>query len=133
MTLERQDLPPYEMLHGPINSPTRYVDFCVYQGRRLGKTNALVAALPNEPIHLVCHTRRWGEEIKRKIRESRPDYDVKNITIIPYNSDMTEMWAETRGMKARPVYVDNDVLDMIQYEYVESLNKMFNYGIQKPR
>lgn len=117
--------PPYEMYNGPIDSPVRLVDFYVYQGRQTGKTHKMIESLPNEPIYLVCHTRNWGEEIKRTIRQMRPDYDVKNITIIPYQKDTSEMWKTTRGMRPQPVYIDNAVLDMVQIEYAKTLNRMF--------
>jgi hypothetical protein len=112
---------PYELHNGPVDSPTRYVDFCIYQGRQTGKTHKLLMSIPNEPIVIVVWRQAWGKEMLRKLKELRPDYDVRNIKFVSYNRDYTY---QLRGIR-RPVYFDNAVLDMIQLEYVDMINKKF--------
>ena len=56
------------------------------------------------------------------LAEHRPDYNVKNITFVSYNSrDYTD---QLHGLR-RPVYFDNAVLDMIQLDYVKKINRLF--------
>ena len=119
--MERTDLPPYEEYNGPVDSPRKYVDFCVYQGRRLGKTHKLIMSIPDEPIVIVVWQLAYGKELAKKIQELRPDYDIKNITFIAYHEvDGPVM----KGLN-RPIYVDNSVLDMIQYEFVDKMNMLY--------
>lgn len=115
------DKPPYELYNGPVDSPIKYVDYCVYQGRQMGKTHKLLMSIPNEPIVIVVWRQSWGKELLRKLKELRPDYDVRNIKLVSYNRDYTD---QLRGIR-RPVYFDNAVLDMIQLEYVDMINKNF--------
>ncbi len=117
----REDLPPYEDFSGPVDSPRKYVDFCVYQGRRQGKTHKLIMSIPNEPIVIVVWRLDYGKEIAKKIQELRPDYDIKNITFVAYHEvDGPVM----KGLN-RPIYVDNAVLDMIQFEFVDKMNRLY--------
>ena len=118
----RTDLPPYEVYNGPIDTPTKYVDFCIYQGRQTGKTHKLMMSIPDKPIVIVVWRQQWANDFKRMLAEHRPDYNVKNITFVSYNSkDYTDQLRSLR----RPVYYDNAVLDMIQLDYVKKINRLF--------
>lgn len=119
--MERTDLPPYEEYSGPVDSPRKYVDFCVHQGRRQGKTHKLIMSIPNKPIVIVVWQLAYGKELAKKIQELRPDYDIKNIKFVRYDE---ANGPEMRGLN-RPIYVDNAVLDMVQYEFVDKMNKLY--------
>lgn len=114
---------PYELNNGPVNSPEKYVDFCIYQGRQTGKTHKLLMSLPNKPLFLVVHRQHWGKEMLRIIKHHRPDYDVKNINLISY--DPSGKYIEKLRGKGIPIYYDNCVLDMIQMDYVRLMNNLF--------
>ncbi len=119
--------PPYELFNGSIDSPVKYVDFCIYQGRQQGKTYKLLMSIPNEPIVIVVHSQRYGRDLLYKLKELRPDYEVKNIKFVSWDrSKQYEDRLRTGidGLK-RPIYFDNCVLDMIQLEYVERINSLY--------
>lgn len=114
---------PYELNNGPIDSPEKYVDFCIYQGRQMGKTYKLLMSLPNKPLHLVVHKQAWGKEMLKVLKHLRPDYDTKNINLVSY--DMNGKYMEKFVGKQIPIYYDNCVLDMIQLDYVRLINRFF--------
>lgn len=118
--MERTDLPPFELYYGPVDSPQQYVNFCVHQGRQTGKTHMMLMSIPDEPIVIIVHNQTWAKHMTSKLRELRPDYNVKNITFVSYD-ERGDYYDKLRGTTC-PVYVDNAVLDVIQYNYVRSLN-----------
>lgn len=116
----RSDLPPYEDYNGPVDTPAKYVDFCSYQGRQTGKTHKLLMSIPNRKIYIVVHKQQMGREMVSALKQIRPDYNVDNIKFISY--DPHGKYLEIMRGNSWPVYVDNCVLDIIQDNYVRSLN-----------
>ena len=82
-------------------------------------------SIPNKPIVIIVWRQDYGKELAKKIQELRPDYDIKNIKFVRYDE---ARGPEMRGLN-RPIYVDNDVLDMIQFEFVDKMNRI--YGERK--
>lgn len=122
----RKDLPPYEDYSGPVDSPNKYVDYCIYQGRQLGKTHKLIMSIPNRPIVIVVWRHDWGREMVRMLKQHRPDYDISNITFIRYDDIRADNIPKIlRGKNKVPIYVDNAVLDMVQAEFVRDLNRKY--------
>lgn len=113
----------YESLHGPIKTPKDHVNFCIFQGRQHGKTQKLLLTLPDEPLVLVVHSNNYGQELIRELKHTRPGYNTKNITIITYQKN-NNYFDKLRGRNV-PVYFDNAVLDMIQLDYVDMVNKLY--------
>lgn len=112
--------PPYELYNGPIDSPEKYTDFCIYQGRQTGKTHKLLMNLPDKPIILVVHKHAYGKDLLRTLKKLRPDYDTLNVTLVTY--DTTGDWTNKIAGMRQPIYFDNCVLDMLQINYVKRIN-----------
>lgn len=113
----------FDEFHGPISSPLDMVSYCVHMGRQTGKTYKMIMSIPNEPIVIIVHKQSYGKEIIRRLKELRPDYDVKNIKFVTHGV------SKQLAGNILPIWVDNCVLDMIQSEYVKQMNKY--YGPRK--
>ena len=117
------DKPPYELYSGPIDSPEKYVDFCIYQGRQAGKTYKLLMSIPNKPIVIVVYRHIFGQYMLNILNEIRPDYDKKNIKFVSY--DYQGKYLDKLAGLHLPVYYDNAVLDMLQLDYVRHINRLY--------
>jgi len=113
--------PPFEEFNGPVDDPLSYVDFCVYQGRRQGKTLKLIMSIPDEPIWILVHSKKWGEEIKRLIKQYRPTYNIENVKF----TTLKTIDDDTRGFNKRSIWVDNVVLDQLQLQFITDINKQY--------
>ena len=117
------DKPDYELYSGPVDSPLKYVDYCVHQGRQTGKTHKLLMSIPDKPIVLVVHSQRYANDLKDKLKKLRPEYNIKNIKFVSYG--VGETYIEFfRGLRL-PIYYDNAVLDQIQFDYVKRMNSLY--------
>jgi len=117
------DKPDYELYSGPVDSPLRYVNYCIHQGRATGKTHKLLMSIPDKPIVLVVHSERYADDLKEKLKKLRPEYNIKNITFVSYG--VGETYIEfIRGLRL-PIYYDNAVLDVIQLDYVRRMNSLY--------
>ena len=114
--------PPYELHHGPVDSPEKHVNFCIYQGRQTGKTHKLLMSIPDKPIVLVVHKHAHGKELLRTLKELRPEYDTLNITLVTY--DINGNWTDKIRGRRQPIYFDNCVLDILQINYVKHINNV---------
>jgi hypothetical protein len=117
------DKPPYEFHNGPVDDPISHVLFCIYQGRRTGKTQKLIECIPDERIVIVVHSQSAGRILEGEIREQRPTYNIKNIKFVTY--DRVSSYIESlRGLHV-PIFFDNAVQDSIVADYVINVNSMF--------
>lgn len=111
----------YIATFGSLNTPEDVARYGIYTARQTGRSNALLMAIQNEPCYLLVHRLDYGKELLETLKVMRPDYDIKNITVIsPANMDTA-----TRGKSWRPTYVDNAVLDILQLDYIQHLNRKF--------
>ena len=54
----------YLLHHGPVTSPKGVVLHNVYMGRQLGKTTAMLNALPDKPCVVVVHSHSYVQDLK---------------------------------------------------------------------
>jgi len=109
--------------NGPVDSPLRYVNYCIHQGRQTGKTYKLLMSIPDKPIVLVVHSQRYADDLKDQLKKLRPEYNIKNIKFVSYAVGETYI-DFIRGLRL-PIYYDNAVLDVIQLDYVRRMNSLY--------
>jgi len=111
----------YEEMLGKVTTPEQHVNWCIHQGRRTGKTQKLIYSIPkDQDVIILVHNNIWGNELKKTIQRERPELDIKRIKFVSYSN---KDWRDNLRVFNRSVFVDNAVLDIIQYEFVRKLNE----------
>jgi hypothetical protein len=107
--------------------PVELVNAFIQKSSQVGKTAMLIDSLPNEKCAVFTSSYQSGLNLKKRITEQRPDYNVNNITFVSYTKNSG--WRDKLLSKDMDVYFDNDTLDQLLVHHVEAINKV--YGKQK--
>ena len=68
-----------------------------------------------------------GDEIKRRIVEQRPDYNIDNVEFLTYRPGSG--WRDRLLLRNLHVYFDNDVLDDVMQHHVKAINEVYGKSI----
>jgi hypothetical protein len=122
----------FEEWHGPICSPVMHAEFCMHMGRQSGKTTKLIEILPaNEKAVLVTWNSKNWQMLQDRIKKDRPDIDIKNIKFVAYDK---HNWEDgLKGYVDRDIYFDNEVLDMIAFNFVRKINAQYGKRVYNER
>lgn len=111
----------FEEYFGKVDTPIKHVDWCIVQGRQMGKTQKLIYSIPkDQDVIIIVHNIAYASDLKKTIQRERPELNLKQIKFISYN--IKDWRDKLRGFRC-PVFVDNAVLDLIQFEFVRKLNE----------
>ena len=106
-------------------TPYSHVNYCIDIGRQMGKTSKLISLITSPSILLTWNLSH-GRYILEDIKKVREDIDTKGIMIFSYG-DPDHLEKIQRIQRSRqsplPVFVDNAVLDIIQYNFVKTYNR----------
>lgn len=108
-------------------SPTELAYKFVDMNRGTGRTTALINALPNERCAVITMSIANGDEIKRRIVEQRPDYNIDNVEFLTYRPGSG--WRDRLLLRNLHVYFDNDVLDDVMQHHVKAINEVYGKSI----
>lgn len=111
-------------------NPTQLAYKFVDMNRGTGRTNALINALPDEKCAVMTLSAEASDEIKRRIAEHRPDYNLDNVVFVSYRPGSG--WRDRLVGQYMPVYFDNDVLDDVIQHHVKAINEIYGKGITTP-
>lgn len=114
----------------PVEVAWRMVDL----GRQVGKTYMLVESLPEDGHAIVIvGNHSMALHIKDTIKRIwGPYYPIDKLHFVSLEQIRSGKH-RLRGLRPMPVFVDNDVLDMLTIEYVKDWNAMFNPDSTKGR
>lgn len=107
-------------------TPEDVVNYYVYSGRCHGKTQVMVNALPDDGEAIIMvYTLKHKDNIIRRIHDLRPGYPIKKLKFVSYQNYRVGKTNGVRGYR-RPIYIDNDVFDMLQYDFLKGVNNDLN-------
>lgn len=107
----------------PVEVARKFVDM----NRGTGRTTALIKSLPNERCAVVTLSVQRYEDIKNRIAELRPEYDLTNVEFVTYRPGSG--WRDKLIGQNMDVYFDNDVLDDIIVHHVSGINEIYGKRI----
>lgn len=108
-------------------SPSELAYKFVDMNRGTGRTTALINALPNERCAVMTMSVANGNEIKRRIAEQRPEYNIDNVEFVTYVPNSG--WRDKLLFREMHVYFDNDVLDSVVKHHVSAINEVYGKSI----
>ena len=110
----------YKRYHGPIDSPIRVALYAEFAGRALGKTYAMINAIPSKTeVYILVPTQAVGRSIESEMRYLRPDINPKDVKYITDNTVNRD--PDLLRRNPRPVFVDNSYLDNMMIRIVSRL------------
>lgn len=104
-------------------TPTNVVHKYIQKSRRSGRTHALIESLPDEKCAVLVMSHKAGDELKKRIQEQRPDYNVDNVSVLVYAPNSG--WRDNLLLRDMHVYFDNDVVDELSLRQVEAINQVY--------
>lgn len=108
-------------------TPTELAVKYVNMNRGTGRTAALIESLPDEKCAVITMSTASSSEIKRRIAEQRPDYNIDNVQFATYRPGSG--WRDVLIGRYLPVYFDNDVLDDVMVRHVKAINELYGKNL----
>lgn len=119
--------------HGVPSGPVSLAYRIVELGRQMGKTRALIEALPEDGrVVIVVHNYRMTDHIKDMILDLRGrDYPIKEISFVTLEVYLNQDVSHVTSRGPLPAFVDNAVYDILATEFAERVNDFFNFEPEK--
>lgn len=103
----------------PVALAEKYVEL----SRGNGKTTALIMSLPDEKCAVLANSQQDCDNIKNRVKELRPDYNIDNITFLVYT--MGSGWRDKLLFRDMYVYIDHGVLDLNNVGLTKAINEVY--------
>lgn len=104
-------------------TPTCVIKKYIEKSRQSGRTQALIESLPDEKCAILVLNHSAGVELKKRIKEQRPEYNVDNVSVLVYAPNTG--WRDNLLLRDMHVYFDNDVIDELSIRQVDAVNQVY--------
>jgi hypothetical protein len=104
-------------------TPVEVAQEYVQKSRKVGKTHAMIMALPDEKCAVMTMSEEHSKHVKDLIKKQRPEYNMDNLTVVVYNR--RSGWRDKVQGKDMPVYIDHSVLDAMSVDHVKAINTTY--------
>jgi hypothetical protein len=108
-------------------TPTQLAEQYVELSKNSGKTTALINALPNEKCAVMSSSHAANDNIKDKLKELRPDYNLDNVEWLVYSPNSG--WRDKTLLRDMHVYLDDSLIGEMSINQIKAINDV--YGKEK--